>query len=115
MQIAENTVVSFHYTLTNDAGEVLDHRDRSAEGRDDGEAAGHQCRHMHAGLANADDGSARDRACGVEPVRPSWSVRGSCVGAGAVVEAINGKLYMTECGDCVELGDGMIQCKEDDK
>lgn len=24
MQIAENTVASFHYTLTNDAGEVLD-------------------------------------------------------------------------------------------
>ncbi|ARS53664.1 FKBP-type peptidyl-prolyl cis-trans isomerase [Kushneria konosiri] len=30
MQIAENTVVAFHYTLKNDAGEVLD----SSEGRD---------------------------------------------------------------------------------
>lgn len=30
MQIAENTVASFHYTLTNDAGEVLD----SSQGRD---------------------------------------------------------------------------------
>ncbi|SDI71203.1 FKBP-type peptidyl-prolyl cis-trans isomerase [Billgrantia gudaonensis] len=30
MQIAQNSVVAFHYTLTNDAGEVLD----SSEGRD---------------------------------------------------------------------------------
>lgn len=30
MQIAQNSVVSFHYTLTNDAGEVID----SSEGRD---------------------------------------------------------------------------------
>jgi FKBP-type peptidyl-prolyl cis-trans isomerase SlyD len=30
MQIAENTVASFHYTLTNDAGEVLD----SSRGRE---------------------------------------------------------------------------------
>ena len=30
MQIADNTVASFHYTLTNDAGEVLD----SSRGRD---------------------------------------------------------------------------------
>ena len=30
MQIAENTVASFHYTLTNDAGEVLD----TSRGRD---------------------------------------------------------------------------------
>jgi FKBP-type peptidyl-prolyl cis-trans isomerase SlyD len=30
MQIAENTVVSFHYTLTNDSGEVLD----SSRGRE---------------------------------------------------------------------------------
>lgn len=30
MQIAENAVVSFHYTLTNDAGEVLD----SSRGRE---------------------------------------------------------------------------------
>ncbi|MBF8222490.1 MULTISPECIES: FKBP-type peptidyl-prolyl cis-trans isomerase [Halomonadaceae] len=30
MQIAQNAVVAFHYTLTNDAGEVLD----SSEGRD---------------------------------------------------------------------------------
>ncbi|RKQ97085.1 FKBP-type peptidyl prolyl cis-trans isomerase /apo-metallochaperone SlyD [Kushneria sinocarnis] len=30
MQIADNTVVAFHYTLTNDAGEVLD----SSEGRE---------------------------------------------------------------------------------
>jgi FKBP-type peptidyl-prolyl cis-trans isomerase SlyD len=30
MQIADNTVVSFHYTLTNDAGEVLD----SSRGRE---------------------------------------------------------------------------------
>ena len=29
MQIAQNSVVAFHYTLTNDAGEVLD----SSEGR----------------------------------------------------------------------------------
>jgi len=30
MQIAQNSVVAFHYTLTNDAGEVLD----SSEGRE---------------------------------------------------------------------------------
>lgn len=30
MQIAQNTVVAFHYTLTNEAGEVLD----SSEGRE---------------------------------------------------------------------------------
>lgn len=30
MQIADNTVASFHYTLTNDAGEVLD----SSQGRE---------------------------------------------------------------------------------
>lgn len=30
MQIAQNTVVAFHYTLTNDTGEVLD----SSEGRE---------------------------------------------------------------------------------
>ena len=29
MQIAQNSVVAFHYTLTNDAGEVLD----SSEGK----------------------------------------------------------------------------------
>ena len=30
MQIAQNSVVAFHYTLTNDTGEVLD----SSEGRE---------------------------------------------------------------------------------
>lgn len=30
MQIAQNSVVAFHYTLTNDEGEVLD----SSEGRE---------------------------------------------------------------------------------
>ncbi|MCB1571726.1 MAG: peptidylprolyl isomerase, partial [Xanthomonadales bacterium] len=30
MQIAERSVASFHYTLTNDAGDVLD----SSEGRE---------------------------------------------------------------------------------
>lgn len=50
-------------------------------------------------------------ACGGVTETPSWIARGSCVDGGAVVDAVDGSLFLSDCGSCSEVGDGMVRCE----